>query len=254
MAKTPAAMSLGATPVMVSSIMFRAPKEGPNSVNYVIDWSRPIARNVTAVSINMQNGATLEFSQICGLIVDNSNCGSDLDFIFPDTDVTISIPAYAPYTCLQVNTRQVQFVVNGLAILPGDVTSFSVLNYPPTPVAVPITTQQQVAAVSNIAFNGATVTQMIPNTVNGTLQNLNVSVAFTKPAAAFNNLVVVRDGTGKGLWAGNVAADSTMPGFTGLIGDLQGVSLRFRNGLELVQTGGGAPGGTLNAMGYYLTP
>ena len=250
----PASINLGQLPTAIPSIMFKAPKEGPKSVPYKINWSVPIARNVDCVSINMQDGGTLEFSQICGLIVDNSNCGSDLDFIFPDTDVTISVPAYTPYICLQVNSQQVQFFVRGLAILPGDFTSFSVLNYPPAPVAVPLTKQQQIAGVSNITLDGAAITQLVAATINGTLQNLNVSAAFTKPAAPFNDLIVIRDGTGKTLWAANIAADSTMPGWTGLIGDLQNISMRFSGGLQLVQTGGGAPGGTLNAMAYYVTP
>lgn len=250
----PAAMNLGTIPIMIPSIMFRKPVEGPASVAYSIDWARPVAAGLTTVSVNMQDGGTLNFSQICGLIVDNSNCGSDLDFIFPDTDVVVSIPAYAPYTCLQINTQQVQFFVRGLAVVADDKTSFSVLNYAPSPVAVPLTKQQLTAAVSNLNLTGAGSTAIIAPGVNGTIQNLQVNVAFPKPSVSFNDLLQIVDGTGKLLWSCNVAAQDTSAGGVALIGNLNGVALRFVNGLSLVQTGGFAPGGTINALAYYVVP
>lgn len=254
MPNIPASMNLGQLPTAIPSIMYKEPKEGHKSVAYDIDWARAIARGVDTVFINMQDGGTLEFSQICGLIVDNSNCGSDLDFIFPDTDVVISIPAYAPYTCLQINTQQVQLYVRALQPLAVDRTDFMVLNYAPMPVAVPITRQQQIASIENETLDGVSITDIVLPGVSGTIQNLQLNVAFPQPSVSFNNLLEIIDGDGSVVWAGNVAAQDTSDGLTTALAALNGVSIRFNNGIRLRQIGGFAPGGTLNVIVYYLTP
>lgn len=254
MPQIPLGVNLGQNPIAIPSIMFRAPKEGAKSVGYSIPWQLPLARNLDTVSVNMQDSATLEFSQISGLIIDNSQCGSDIDFIFPDTDVIISIPAYAPYTALQVNTQQVQFFVRALGALAGDVTTFTVLNYAPSPVAVPITVQQQQAIVSSIAIDGLTITQLVAAGINGTLRSFALNVAWNTAALAFNNLIQLRDGTGRILWAGNIAGPTGAQLFSAMLANLGNISLRFQNGLQIVQIGGFAVGGTLDANVYYVTP
>lgn len=255
MPNIPASMNLGQLPTAIPSIMYKEPKEGHKSVAYDIDWSRPIARGVDTVSINMQDGGTLEFSQICGLVVDNSNCGSDLDFIFPDSDVVISIPAYAPYTCLQVNTQQVQFYVRALSPLAIDKTDFMVLNYAPMPVAVPITVQQQIAQVAGVAIDGATASMLLPAGTSGTLRGLQVNGAWNAAALSFNNLLVLSNGVlGDVLWTGNIAGVAPDPQFNGPIVNLSNISLRFSDGLVFTQSGGFAVGGTLSINAYYVTP
>ena len=69
MPRIPASMNLGQLPNAIPSIMFKPPREGAKSVDYTVQWARPIAQGLDTVSINMQDGGTLEFSQICGLIV-----------------------------------------------------------------------------------------------------------------------------------------------------------------------------------------
>jgi hypothetical protein len=250
----PPAMNLGDPLTAVPSIYGSEPREGRKSVSSVIAWSKPLAKSLTCVNLNLQNNATLEFSQIAGLIIDNSDCGCDLDFIFPDTNIIVSIPAYAPYTVLAVETRQTQFFVSANGAIVSDITRFSILNFTPDPVAVPVTYMQLTAGVGNITLDGAAVTQLVPNTVNGTLENLSISVAFPKPSVSFNDLLTIQDGTAKILWRGNVAADINSTGFSGQIGNLSDLSIRFTGGIQLVQTGGFAPGGTVSANLYYKTP
>lgn len=250
----PPAMNLGDLPHAIPSIMFSEPREGRKSITQVINWSAPVAKGLTAVSINLQNNATLEFSQICGLIVDNSQCGSDLTFIFPDTEVTVSIPAYAPYTVVNIATGQTQFFVKAAAPLAIDVTRFTILNFAPPPVAVPITRQQQAISVASITADGATTTQLIANTVSGSLQALNVGFANPLPAVSFNILGTVKDGLNNVLWSGNVALQNTSTGFIAALVDLNGLSLRFQQGLKFVQTGAAAPGGTFDVNAYYIVP
>lgn len=253
MPQIPPAMNIGFIPPMVPSIMFKAPKEGPGAITFNVDWSIPLAKGLDAMNVNLQNQATLEFSQICGLIVDNSNCGSDLDFIFPDTDVTVSVPAYAPYTVLQVNTQQVQFFIRALEPIAGDLTHFSVLNYAPSPVAVPVFTQQQSAVASSITIDGTAVTQLVPASVSGSLRAFNISAAWVDAAADFNNLFVLRDGTGRTIWAGNLAGDMANDGQI-VLSDMSNLNIRFQGGLQLIQSGGFTVNGTIDANIYYRVP
>lgn len=251
----PPAMNLGDLPVAIVSKMFDEPREGRRSITQVIDWSRPIAQGLAAISVNMQNNATLEFSQICGLIVDNSECGSDLDFIFPDTDITISIPAYSPYIVLDVATNQTQFFVVAQGAIGGDVTRFSILNFAPPPIAVPTVTQQLVANTSSIVINGNSTTPLIAAGTNGTLQGINVNVTAPTPTNAFNVNLLVRDGSLRTLWTGNVAQNNSGAGFVAALVDLSRLSIRFENGINLVQTGGPVvTGGAVDTNLYYKTP
>lgn len=254
MPATPPAMNLNQFPVRIPSIMYKPPKEGNGAVTFNVEWAIPLSKSLQAININLQNNATLEFSQICGLIVDNSDCGSDLDFIFPDTDVTVSIPAYAPYTVLQVNTQQTQFFVRGFDLIVGDVTRFSVLNYAPMPVAVPITIQQQTAAIGSIAITGAGSTLIIPPAINGSLRGINVNVAWRTAAAPFNNLLSLIDGSGKALWRGNIAGQGADETIVTSLADLSNINVRFTGGVTLVQTGGFVVGGTIDVNAYFRTP
>ena len=250
----PPAMNIGQIPAMIPSIMFKQPKEGPNAITFNIDWSIPIAKGLATINVNLQNNATLEFSQICGLIVDNSACGSDLQFIFPDTDVTVSIPAYVPYTVLEVNTQQVQFFVAAAAPINGDKTKFSVLNYAPPPVAVPISVQQLTAAINSIAITGAGTTQIIGVNTSGSLRGLNVNAAWNNAAAQSNDLLSLEDGTGKVIWNGNVAGPAGAQIFNGSLGDLSNLNVRFVNGIILRQNGGFVVGGTVDVNLFYRVP
>lgn len=253
MPNIPAAMNLSSNVIAIPSRLFSEPPEGRRSVTQIIDWAVPIARGLTAVHSNLQDNSTLKFSQICGIIVDNSDCGSDLDFIFPDTDVTISIPAYAPYTVLQVLTNQVMFYTVAADVIPGDITRFSILNYAPAPVAVPVSIQQLNASLGSLPIDGASNTQIIPAGVSGSLRAINISAVWNNAAAQFNNLISLTDGAGKDLWFGNIAGP-TPSADNYQMADLSGLSVRFRNGLQLRQTGGFTVGGTLDGNLYYRVP
>lgn len=254
MLNIPPAMNLPDNLVAVPSIMFRDPVEGKQSTTQVIDWSIPIGKNLTTISVNLQNNATMNFSQICGLIIDNSACGSDITFMFPDTDVTITIPAYAPFTVLDVSTQQTQFFVVAHSPIVGDLTRYSILNFAPPPVAVPVSIQQLVVSVMSIPLNGVATTPIVLPGVNGSLRTLNVTAGWNAAPGPFNDALVLEDGTGAVLWAANVLGDATPPGGTILLADLTGLSTRFSNGVSLIQTGGFATGGTVDVNFYYRIP
>jgi hypothetical protein len=232
---------------------YKEPNEGRKSVPIDLLWSNAINKSVTAFAINLQNNATLEISKISGLVVDNSLCGSDIDFIFPDSSTTITIPAYAPYTVLAIHSNQRQFTVKARAPINGDETFMQVLNFAPPPVAVPITVQQKTAASGSINITGAGNTQIVAAGINGTLQGLNVSFANPKPAGAFNAAFTLQDGAGVILWKGNLALDATSPGLSGELVSINGLNARFINGLVLTQGGVGS-NGTLDINVYYIIP
>lgn len=238
----------------VPSIIGREPKEGRKSIPYVINWSRPIAAGLDTVLFNPQGNSPLEFSQIAGLIVDNSQCGASLDFIFPDTDVTISIPAYAPYTVLQVNSRAIQFYVRALGPLGSDVTSFAILNWSPMPVAVPPTNEQLVSQVAAISSTSGSSFQILPLGTTGTVEDFQA--AFRILNSANSDSVSFRlTSLGMVIYERtvSVAAGQTV---NITLAEFSSVAIRFPNGLEIsaLAAGPGLPGGFFSTTLLYRTP
>ena len=258
----PNALPLGNPVIPIPSIMRRAPEEGDKSIPFVVEWARPIARNLDTVSINLQGNSPLDFRQITGLIVDNSQCGASLDFIFPDTDVTISIPAYAPYTVLQVNSRALEFYVRALGPIPSDVSTFAVLNYAPLPVSVPATEEQQIASAIGIAAVPGSSIDLVPVTVaGGTLQDLSVSFSIRNSGSSNFALGSITDRAA----SFGFPADRTLARIKAVAhnGDtvnvnllnLSGINLRFIGGLLWVpDVGVGLPGGEFSVNAVYRTP
>lgn len=230
------------------------PREGPKMIVCEIDWGTMGGPN-NCVSINLQNNATLEFSQIVALSVDNSQCGADVQFIFTDTAETLTIPAYSPKSIVPVFTNQTQFfVVTGLnsqAVESADVTTFSIHNSVPPPIAVPVSTEQNIANVNAVDMGTAT-TQLIPATVNGTLTGAQLNLAMNATNSG-NGTWSLQDGTGKVIAQGAVSASSGNKYNLTLFSQM-GMNVRFTNGVKLVCTQGAVLGATINGNLYYRTP
>lgn len=251
----PNAQPFSGANIAIPSIIGKEPKEGRKSIPYVINWNRPIAAGLDTVSFNPQGNSTLEFSQITGLIVDNSQCGASLDFIFPDTDVTISIPAYAPYTVLQVNSRAIEFYVRALGPLASDRTSFAILNYAPMPVSVPATSEQLTAgAIAASGLPGAN-TQIIPATTSGTVEDVSIGFGIINSASGATSAAWLQDGTGKRLAIVRPTVTNAQSVFQNLL-DLSSVAIRFENGvsLQVDPNPPSLPGGQFTINLYYRTP
>lgn len=253
MPQIPAALPLGSPTIAIPSIVYKAPREGMKSVPFQIAWSQPIARGLDTVQLNLQGNSTLEFSQICGLVVDNSNCGCSLDFIFVDSDVAISIPAYAPYTVVQVNSRALEFYVRAIGPISSDVTSFAVLNYAPAPVAVPVTVEQQTAVVGAISANVAAPTPIVAAGINGTLQDLSISFGIANPAGASNATGLLTDGAGKTI-ARVAAFVNTGNPVNQVLLNATDLSVRFSNGLNFTVGGLLIPTGEFAVNVFYRQP
>lgn len=224
---------LNAVPTRVGA----EPKEGRKIIPVEIDWGTMGGPNNT-VSLNLQNNATLEFSQIIALSVDNSQCGGDIQFIFPDTTVTLTIPAYSPATIVEVFTNQTQFYVTNLGEETEDITRFSILNFLPPPIAVPTTQEQTVGSSAGISSASGTggATVLLASTINGTIKNIFINW-FTRTTASAN--WSISDGTGKVIATGEVLGGQTEAGGTPSIQDFavtvldwQDISVRFQGGLN----------------------
>jgi len=227
----------------------RAPPEGDYFVNAEIDWA---AGGVgTAVQFALSGNSPVSLSQIVALSVDNSRCGADTDFLFPDSAFLLTVPAHNQLIA-PVFTNALTFYAIAANAAAGDVSILQILNSMPPPVPIQPTALQQSSVSTGVAIANGT-TQLVAAGVSGTLEGFQLIVAVNNPAATFNASIALIDGLGNNLWYGNVsfptATYQTVP-FT-----VTGLAKRFYNGIRMVLTNvtGGA-GSTISPNIYYSVP
>ncbi len=223
------------------------PREGSRMVSCEVDWGS-MGGASQCVNFNLQNNATLEFSQIAGLKVDNSQCGADVQFIFPDTGDTITIPAFSPADIFPVFSNQTQFFLKVLNTnaQSEDVTRFIILNTLPPPVSVPVSTAQDAASPLDLVMAAGT-TALVLAGVNGTLQGLNVSVSVNDPTNVFQMNIQVEDGNGA-IIASFPIGGQAGASINAMMISLTPINIRFNNGINIVQSGT-APSGSTGVLG-----
>lgn len=252
--QVPPAVNYPTPLVAIPSLVNRTPPDGERMVPVEIDWGTMGGAD-HCVAINLQNNATSNFSQIVALSIDNSDCGADIRFVFPDSGETTTIPAYSPKVIIEVFTSMTQFFVvagfNSEAVLNGDQTRFSILNFMPPPIAVPVTQEQAIAAVGTNATVAST--QVVPATEDGTLEQAYMT--FTSFSATAGNADwSLKDGTGKVLGIGRVANEGDQKTQL-VIFQLVGVALRFSGGITLEIDNHGLDSDTQwNTNLYYRKP
>lgn len=229
------------------------PVEGPKIINCEVDWGAMGGAEKT-LNFNLQNNATLNFSQIVALAVDNSECGSDIQFSFPDTETTISIPAYAPYTIVPVFSNQTMFYLSSPNAESEDVTRFGILNSLPPPVAVPTTEEQQFANSYQADITSSGSLQLIPTSVNGTLENVMIACDIYDTSVGTSGTVVMtlKDGKGNVIARGSAATFATAANVSLFQGQM--LRVRFQNGLVVQWTSVSIVNGALTANAFYRTP
>ena len=216
--------------------------EGPRTIPVEIDWIN-MGGTFNCVHFNIQDGVSgsaNSFSQIAALKVDNSQCGSDIVFLFPDTSETLTIPAYSPDVIVPAFTNALEFWVNAIGEEPLDVTRFQILNFIPPPIAVPTSQEQNLSSAANLAITGAGGTQIIPLGTSGTIEAMSVLATYVTATAAGESSFNLTDGTGKPLGWGALAG-SAASSFTGLVLNLPNTAIRFSNGVAINQFGGWTP-------------
>jgi hypothetical protein len=236
-----------------------SPIEGAKGIQCTVAWGTQGGPN-NAVYVNCQNNATLNFSKIRALIIDNSQSGADIQFIFPDTETTVSVPAYTPYAIIPVFTNQTQFYLVSPLAKDADKTNFTILNTAPPPVAVPTTQEQNFVYASSVNIAGASGTvPLVPAGTDGTIENVFIGGEIGAVAGGAASSITLSDGTGKVIAVGQMSVTGGAGG-TGVVNNVTMFSqsdlhVRFTNGLNLNWTTGGAVNGaTVSANVYYRQP
>lgn len=228
------------------------PPEGPQLINIGVTWGS-MGGTSHCVYVNLQNNATLNFSQVATLSVDNSACAADIQFVFPDTGETTTIPAYAPKVVVPIFSNSNQFYIYAPNAQSDDVSNISILNFLPPPIDISTTQEQNFVAEGSILANSATTTALVSSSISGTLENCFISASLGVSASAGCAWQLI-DGNSNVLAAGRCAIVGTASQQATVL-NLQGVHVRFQNGLgfKIVSTTfGGDSSFSVNA--YYRTP
>jgi hypothetical protein len=251
----PPAVNYQSPQVAVPIKVGQEPTEGRKLINYEVTWAS-MGGASNCVAINLSNNAALNFSQIIAISIDNSACGGDVQFAFPDTEETTVIPAYTPKTIIEVFTNATQFYLIGEGVATEDITRFSILNFLPPPISVPTTEEQNTASVSPIVITTPTSgsTQIIATNVNGTLEAAYVYAQLSAPTGNNCNLSwTLQDGTGKVIAQG---VDDRGAGSNpvDVLFDGNPLRVRFSGGVVFNWTASGQGGGNAYVNLYYRTP
>ena len=230
------------------------PVEGPKAIQCAITWDAAESGPNKAVYVNLQNNAPLNFSKIRALVFDNSMNGSDVQVTFPDTETTVSIPAYTPYAVIPVFTNQTGFYIESTNALATDKTSFMILNTLPPPIALPTTQEQNFDVASGIDAHLSGNVQLVAAGINGTLEACQCAGFIVSAGVGASIDVTLEDGNGNVIAFGVKGANSSSFENIDLF-SLQDIRVRFQNGLKLVWTTVGGPTSCfLGANVYYRTP
>lgn len=240
------------SPLVAVPIRFREPpREGDRAIVCEVTWGT-MGGPSFCVNFNLQNNTYLEFSQIVALSVDNSACGADVQFIFPDTADTLTIPAFSPKSIVEVFTNQTQFYLLAIGPVPGDITRFTILNSLPPPVAVPTSQEQNSAVVNNIPANAVTTTTLVPATVNGTVESISVGYQGASGTGG-SGVFEIRDGANRLIAGGQVGNAGSNLNATPL--NLADIRVRFTGGLVFKITTAEPQAGSAYFVNlYYRTP
>jgi hypothetical protein len=219
-----------------------APAEGDRFIAGEIDWgSYPAGQ---AVQFSLSGNSPVAFSQIAALSVDNSRCGSDVQFVFTDSGSVLQVPAHCQGV-YPVFTNSLGFFVVALNASPADVTCVTILNSLPPPIPIQVSTSQSSSSITGIALTAPGTSPLIGPTIDGVIQVIQIST-FGVSATGAAQIELV-DGTSKILWVGAVSTP-------GLTVNLSGLSLSFTHGLSFVVTTSSLTTGTAFCNVYYGVP
>lgn len=233
------------------SWLTRDPVEGDRYIPVDILWGT-MGGAANCVSLQLWGNAPNTISQIVALNVDNSRCGADVIFIFPDTGQTLTIPAYES-GLFPVLTGASTLFANSPNSQMEDETSFSILNFLPPPVSIPKSEFQSFEVFSAINVAAAGTTQIIAASESGTISGLNI-IAAINSTAGYGAIVELIDGAGSVVWGSLVAGP--IGGGTMALANLNDLQVRFVDGLSLSVVAFTAlpTGGALSLNLYYRSP
>lgn len=229
------------------------PTEGAGLISCEIDWGTMGGPNNT-VTLNPQANTANpnSISQIAALAIDNSACGAPVQFLFPDTSFTLTVPAYLPAAVIPVFTNATQFYVSSPLAEPEDVTRFQILNVMPPPAVIPQATEQEAENFNNVTIDGASSQVLLAPGISGTIEGVTVYATITSAGVTTSVLCKIVDGNSNIIAASQINITAAQALNTFVIA-LNPCRLRFQNGLTFEQSGGN-PGGHWSITLLYQTP
>lgn len=221
-----------------------APPEGPYFVNFTLPWGS-LAQ--PAVQFSLSGNSPVALSQIVALSVDNSRCGSDVDFLFPDSGFVLTVPAHNQGV-FPVFTNALMFYAIASGAGSGDLTVFQALNGMPPPVAVQPSEVMNHVSETGIPLHQATNATIVvlPPPTSGLLTGFSIMWGSSTDSSPSANLDLV-DGTSKILWAGTINTTN------GQI-NVNPLNVRFTQGISIGILGSDYSTGTIFVNLYYTSP
>jgi hypothetical protein len=249
----PVAVNYQSPLLFIPSRLNNEPSEGPGLISCEIDWGVMGGANNT-VDVNPQTNTAnpQSISQITSLSIDNSQCGAPVTFLFPDTQYTLTIPAYLPAAVFPVFTNATQFFVSSPLAETEDVTRFQILNFVPPPVVIPQATQQEAENFNDVPIDGATSQVLVGPTISGTIEGITVYCTITSAGATATDRIKIVDGNNNIVAASQINVTSGQAVNTFVI-QLNPARIRFQGGLTFEQSGGN-PGGFFSITLLFQTP
>lgn len=223
------------------------PPEGDYFVNVTLDWS---SINTAAVQFALAGNSPVSISQIVALSVDNSRCGADIDFMFPDSGFVLSVPAYNSGVYPVFTNALMFYAVASQAPGSAGLTIFQILNSMPPPISIAPSSIQNSTTETGIALHtpgGNTYFTILPAGTSGRITGFQFNWSGSTDTLPNTNLDLV-DGTASILWAGTIA------GTSGQMTSPAGMNVRFSNGLQLGILGSDYSSGTLFITLFYTSP
>lgn len=231
-----------------------APLEGDKFVSCEIDWGVTTS-DTNCVQVQLTSNSPVAISQIVALNVDNSRCGSDVQFLFPDSGSVLVVPAYNQ-GLYPVFTNALQFYVTapnaGNGIGSSDVTFFQVLNSIPPPVAVQPSQEQTSSAAQGITLASNSITALVNPPTDGTLTGFQILASGAAGGTPSSAEITLSDGLGHVIWAGWIAFNENQ--FTAVPITITGLRQRFYDGLFFTIGGSTVTQGTATINIYYTVP
>jgi hypothetical protein len=233
----------------------RPPLEGDRFISAEIDWITNTG-GLNAVQFTVGGNSPVALSQVVSLYVDNSRCGSDVQFVFPDTGFAPVVPAH-DIVLLPVLTNALTFYAVAATSTGGDITILQILNSYPPGLAVPIKVALSTQASTALTLTNSQTLQLIPAGISGSINAIAINGQLVGDAAG-NSAAVLNLTDGSSLvrfsqdW--NAPANALVP----VSINLTGISQRFINGLSIVTAivvgQGFINTGAIAVNVYYTTP
>lgn len=229
----------------------KAPKDGDRFVNIELDWVSATA-NKSSVYVNLASSSAVPLSQIVALYVDNSRCGSDVDFLFPDSAFQITMPGNAQ-ALFPVLTNSLGFYATATSPAAGDMTIVQICNSMPPPIPLlQARSQNADATVGGVSVATNSTTVIVAAGVNGSLNAFSIGGGVTAGGSGGSVTLALQDGTGRKLWQSTFSVPTNLRDT--LQAALSGLDQRFVNGLSLVVSATSGLTGTIVCNVYYTTP